>query len=205
MIERLTIVRHGETLDNARGVTQGWRDSDLSDEGREQIERLARRLATMGVTAVFSSSLPRAIVTATRIAEVLDLDVVELPNLREMNYGEWEGLPFMEIRGGQPEVYERWLADPSYPCPRGESFRDVLVRMQQAIDEVIWKSSGGHPVVVSHGTAIRVAATILLDLPLESAKSFMQQNAAINVFERRQDRWLLRVWNDATHLNGAQG
>lgn len=203
MIELLTIVRHGETVDNARGVTQGWRDSDLSDKGRHQIEQLSMRLSSMGITSVFSSSLPRAVTTARRIGDELGLDVVELDDLREMSYGEWEGLPFLEIRSEQADMYERWIGDPTVPCPGGESFNDVLGRMRRAISVIEAKAAGERPLVVSHGAAIRVAATALLGLPLEYLRVFVQHNAAINVFERRRDRWLLRVWNDAAHCNGA--
>ncbi len=59
MIERLILVRHGETVDNVRGVAQGWSDSELSVRGEEQIRKVAARLPAFGVTSLYCSTLPR--------------------------------------------------------------------------------------------------------------------------------------------------
>jgi broad specificity phosphatase PhoE len=50
--------------------------------------------------------------------------------------------------------------------------------------------------VVTHGTAIRIAVTALLDVPCTASRQFAQNNAAINVFLRRRERWILKVWNE---------
>ncbi|MGH9457181.1 MAG: histidine phosphatase family protein [Thermoanaerobaculia bacterium] len=200
MIRRLVVVRHGETRDNVRGIAQGWSDSELTERGLVQVERVAERLRDLGAGSLWTSPLPRASTTAEAIGRIAGLEPVPLDDLREMNCGEWEGMAFPEIHRGQPELYRRWAADPHEPCPGGESFRDVQVRIERAIakmDETV----DGEPatVLVSHGTAIRVLAMSLLDLPLRAARSFAQENAAVNIFERRPDRWVLRLWNDTTH------
>ncbi|HVR44949.1 MAG TPA: histidine phosphatase family protein [Thermoanaerobaculia bacterium] len=206
MIERLILIRHGETVDNVRGVAQGWSDSELSQQGQEQVDRVAQRLGAIGVGSLWSSTLPRAIATAEKIGRSIGLEPRLLDDLREMNCGDWEGLSFPELRRGDPETYRRWLSDPRQPCPGGESYHDVLVRMERAL-ETIRAELDGHPspvVIVSHGTAIRVLATSLLGVPLAAARNFAQDNAAVNAFERRADRWVLRVWNDTTHCGGPE-
>ncbi len=200
MIERLILVRHGETTHNSQGITQGWSDSGLSERGTEQVEGVARRLVAFRPTAVFCSTLPRAVSTAETIASQLALAVRQLPDLREMNCGRWEGMPFMNVRRDEPDFYRRWSEDPMLACPDGESYFDVMQRMERAFAE-IEESGEAVPVVVSHGTAIRIAATTLLSLPLESARGFAQDNAAINVFDRRANRYVLQRWNDTTHWN----
>lgn len=204
MIERLYLIRHGETVDNLRGVAQGWRDSALSPLGASQVERVAERLRDASLTALWCSTLPRAITTAEAIARSLSLEPRMLDDLREMNCGDWEGVSFLEVRRTQAEVYRRWIGDPREPCPGGESYHDVRERMKKAMKE-IEASLNGRPqrvAIVSHGTAIRVFATALLDLPLESARRLAQDNAAVNVFEWRSDRWVLKRWNDTTHCEG---
>lgn len=198
MIERLILVRHGETTHNSQGITQGWSDSGLSERGAGQVDGVARRLVVFSPTAVFCSTLPRAIATAEKIASRIGLTVRQLPDLREMNCGRWEGVPYMNVRRDEADFYKRWAEDPRLPCPDGESYFDVMERMQRAFSE-IEAAREPVPVVVSHGTAIRIAATSLLSLPLESARSFAQDNAAINVFERRAGRYVLQCWNDTTH------
>jgi broad specificity phosphatase PhoE len=203
MFERLILCRHGQTVDNARGVAQGWSDSDLSDEGREQARLLARRLVDLAPTSIYSSTLPRARKTAEIVSSELGLEVRELDDLREVNCGEWEGVAFDEVRRTQPELYRAWLHDPSTPAPGGESFSDVDTRVRRAmlaIGEHEAATQGKSiPVIVSHGLAIRILATGLLGLPLTSARTLLQDNASINLFEWRSDRYLLRCWNDVGH------
>jgi alpha-ribazole phosphatase len=196
MIEQLVLVRHGETEHNVQGIAQGWQDSQLSERGRAQVARLAERLHSMGVDAIYSSPLSRALATAEAIRAVTGLDITVLDELKEMNYGGWEGRNFLDIRKTEEDHYRRWVDDPSYPCPGGESHNDVLERMNRAFDVV---RGARRPVVVAHGTAIRVGATSLLGVPVSAALHLAQDNASINLFVWRGGRCVLKVWNDTSH------
>lgn len=198
MTEQLILVRHGETTHNVEGIAQGWGDSELSDRGRDQTIRLAQRLKSFAPDAIFSSPLKRALTTAQSIAEVTALDVRIIDELREMNYGRWEGQKFLEIRKTERDIYKRWVAEDDFPSPDGESHIDVLARIKRALETM---NGARRPIVVTHGTAIRIAATALLDLPLSAARHFAQDNAALNVFVRRGDTWVLKLWNDTTHCD----
>jgi len=195
MTEQLFLVRHGETLQNVAGIAQGWNDSELSDKGRRQVRALAERLANHAPTAIYSSPLGRALSTAQTIAEITGLEVQTLDDLREMNYGAWEGQSFLEVRRNDLDLYHRWIADPDCPSPDGESHNDVLRRMERAFAAI----DSARAVVVAHGTAIRIGATILLSAPVETSRHLAQDNAALNVFVRRGERWVLKLWNDTTH------
>jgi broad specificity phosphatase PhoE len=240
MIDQLILVRHGETVLNVAGIAQGWNDSALSETGQRQALALAERLKSQGVTAIFSSPLGRARTTAEVLAAAIGLPVATLPDLREMCYGEWEGMRFLDVRAQYPDDYVKWIDDADYPCPGGESHRDLLQRMEQAFVHVgvpLYPPSGaesgaqaGVPaglrssgkaaesapsaqdqsaspqneerqriVLVTHGTAIRVGATALLGAPLSTARHLAQDNASFNLFIRRGDRLVLKVWNDTTH------
>jgi len=201
VIEQLVLVRHGETVLNAVGVAQGWNDSALSGLGQRQVRALAQRLKPIGITAIYSSPLGRAMATAEVIAAAVGLPIVTVDDLREMGYGEWEGQRFAEVREQYADHYAKWIDDPDYPCPGGESHRDLLVRMQRALAHVEAGSNGARQrvVVVTHGTAIRVGATLLLGAPLSTSRHLAQDNASLNLFFRRGDRFVLRVWNDTTH------
>ena len=204
MIQRLIVIRHGETIDNLRGVAQGWRDSELSPRGKAQVERVAERVRDFAPDVLFCSTLPRAITTATVIGKRIGLEPIQLDDLREMNCGDWEGVSFVEVRQKDPELFRRWSTDPHEPCPGGESYGDVRARIERAL-EAIRARVNGQPstvAIVSHGTAIRLLATHLLALPLDAARHFAQENAAVNVFEFRGGRWVLRAWNDVTHCAG---
>ncbi len=199
MIEQLILVRHGETVHNVAGLAQGWGDSALSERGQRQVAALAHRVARMKPAAIFSSPLQRARTTADAIAGSSGLDVQLIDDLREMNYGTWEGKSFLDVRRNDEESYRRWISDLNFPSPEGESHQHVFDRMRRAF-EAIRAAANGHPVVaVTHGNAIRIAATVLLELPLSASRNLAQDNAAINISIWRGDRYVLKVWNDNTH------
>ena len=201
MIDQLVLVRHGETVHNAAGIAQGWNDSALSERGALQVLRLAERIARLKPTALFSSPLSRALATAQAIADATGLEIRTLDELREMNYGGWEGKSFLDVRRDDEEIYRRWIDDADCPCPGGESHNDLRTRMESAF-RAIEASANGQPlraVVVSHGTAIRIAATALLDVPTMTSRDFAQDNAAVNLFVRRGHRMVMKVWNDTSH------
>jgi broad specificity phosphatase PhoE len=197
VIERLILIRHGETVHNVDGIAQGWNDSALSPRGEEQVAALAERVAAMAVDAIYSSTLNRALSTARAIAKLTKHEIITLDELREMNYGDWEGQLFLDVRKNDDEIYRRWIDDGDVPCPNGESHNDVRRRMETAVSMM----EGRRVVAVSHGTAIRIAATALLDLPISAARQFAQDNASINIFMRRGDRFVVKLWNDTSHCS----
>jgi broad specificity phosphatase PhoE len=225
LIDELILVRHGETVHNVAGIAQGWNDSELSVRGLAQVERLAVRLQSMHVSAIYCSSLQRAITTGERIASPLGLELQLTDDLREMGYGSWEGRSFLDVRRNDYEIYRRWIDDADGKSPGGESHNDVRQRIESFIDALpgAWRQSAepaavgritaagvpaddatpaGRAVVVTHGTAIRIAATVLLRLPVMASRNFAQNNASINIFAWRGDRFVLKLWNDMTHCAG---
>lgn len=198
MIEQLILVRHGETLKNVEGIAQGWSDSELSPRGVQQVSRLAERLAGAECDALYSSPLGRAASTAQHISNATGLEVRTLDDLREMNYGTWEGQSFLDVRVSDAENFKRWSTETDFACPTGESHSAVFERMKRALDSLL---EHRRPIVVSHGTAIRIAVTALLGLPLSAARHFAQDNASCNLFLRRPHGWVLKVWNDTSHCS----
>ena len=195
MSRQLILVRHGQTVDNVNGIAQGWNDSALSEAGPEQVQRLASRLAQLKPTAIYSSPLGRALATAEAISAATGLPITQLDDLREMSYGGWEGRSFLDVRREDESTYQRWIHDAEASCPDGESHATVRRRIERALGQI----NSERPVVVTHGTAIRIAVTALLDVPVLTAMQFAQDNAALNLFVWRGDRWVLKVWNDSTH------
>ncbi|EDV26910.1 uncharacterized protein TRIADDRAFT_54326 [Trichoplax adhaerens] len=97
---KLTVVRHGETEANSRGIIQGHTDCPLSNIGRQQADLLGKRLSGSKFTHLFSSDLKRARQTmdAVVLANISDVEVIEDRRLRERNYGVHEGITFSELR-----------------------------------------------------------------------------------------------------------
>jgi broad specificity phosphatase PhoE len=201
VIDQLVLVRHGQTVHNVAGIAQGWSDSELSDLGREQVQKLAQRIADFNPTALYSSPIGRALSTAQAIRDVTGLEIITNEDFREMNYGRWEGCSFLDVRRADEDIYRRWIVDGEEPCPEGESHMDVQRRVVRGIAAVETE----RPVIVTHGTALRIAATALLGVPVMTSRNFAQENAALNVFLKRGERWILKHWNDAGHWQSNEG
>jgi probable phosphoglycerate mutase len=201
LFDHLLLVRHGETVHNVAGIAQGWNDSELSEAGRRQVASLAARIARDEPDTLYSSPLQRALTTAQAIADMTGLRIETLDDLREMNYGRWEGKSFLDVRREDDDIYRRWIDDPDAPCPDGESHNDVLARVTRAFESI----EGKRVVVVTHGTAIRIGATALLHAPLSLSRRLAVDNAAVSTFIRRGDRLVLKMWNDTSHCWKAEG
>ncbi len=136
----LLLVRHGETDWNAEGKLQGHTDRPLNDYGRRQAQALADRLAAEQIDAVYASDLSRARETAEILGAKLGLEVVVDPDLREKNWGSWEGLTSTERLHVDYE---------------GETSEEHRARMLRAVERIVEDHPGGTIVVVTHGGSLR--------------------------------------------------
>jgi probable phosphoglycerate mutase len=139
-VTTLLLVRHGETDWNAEGRLQGHTDRPLNDHGRRQAAALAERLADDDIDAVYASDLARARETAEILAERLGLPVVTDPDLRERNWGNWEGLT-----GTERDRVEYV----------GEDREAHGARVIQAVRRIAAQHPGERIVVVTHGGSLR--------------------------------------------------
>lgn len=144
-------MRHGETDWNAAGRLQGHTDRPLSDYGREQARRLAEEIAGEQFDAIYASDLARARETAVILAQQLRLPVVLDPDLREKDWGNWEGLT-------PAERLEVELV--------GESTEQHQKRMLAALGRIAAKYPYGRVIVVTHGGSMRRVQTEALGFAL---------------------------------------
>jgi broad specificity phosphatase PhoE len=151
-VTRLLLVRHGETDWNADGRLQGQTDRPLSDFGRRQARQLADALAEERLDAIYSSDLARARETAEIVAQRLKLPVSLEPDLRERNWGTWEGLTAIE-RDRVEFV--------------GESTKAHEERILRALRRISERHpDGGSVLVVTHGGSMRRVQTAALGMAM---------------------------------------
>ncbi len=125
------LVRHGEAP-VPPGVAIGHGDPLLSKKGRRQVLQLARRLAAEPLQRIFSSDLVRARLTAECIAVVHGLTVHVCPELREIDFGEWEGRSLGELWSEKPDEAKAWESDlRRVPSGFGERFEVLESRVAQ--------------------------------------------------------------------------
>jgi broad specificity phosphatase PhoE len=153
-VTTIILARHGETDWNRERRWQGQADPPLNELGREQSRRLAESLAGVPLAAVYSSDLRRAVETATIVAERTGVDVAPLPELREIDIGEWSGLTSEEIEDAYPENYRR-LQETGRGWESGETYQQLGERVVVAVKRIAAGHPGDQILVVAHGGAIR--------------------------------------------------
>ena len=124
MHARIFLVRHGATVLTAEDRFAGATNVQLSDEGREQVRRLAARLQGESIAAIYASPLDRTVETAGILAEPHGLEVQMRDGLREISHGRWEQMTRKEVEQAFPDEAAAWEKDPYTFAPvGGESAR----------------------------------------------------------------------------------
>ncbi len=162
----LYLVRHGEHALQGQIVAGRTGGIGLSPRGRTEAEAVAARLAGEPIEAIYASPLERARDTAAILAGRLDLPVTTRDDLIELDFGEWTGWTFDQVRADL-----RWLPWQRHrsiaAIPGGESWRGVQDRVVAALFDLRRIHPEGRVVVVSHGDVIRAALLFVLGMPLD--------------------------------------
>jgi 2,3-bisphosphoglycerate-dependent phosphoglycerate mutase len=200
----IVLARHGASAPARPGelfpLLDGHGDPALAPEGRQQAELLCARLRHEQVDKVFVTGLARTIETAAP----LGLPTVEVPELREVMLGEWEGGPFrIHVANGEPLALrviaqERWDL-----IPGAETMEHLAERVRAGIDKVVEQTGRGKVALVFiHGGIIgEICRQATSSRPFAFVHS---DNCSITRLVSFADgRWLLRSFNDTSHLSSA--
>jgi alpha-ribazole phosphatase len=193
-MSRLVLIRHAEPDQSMRGRSYGWLDVPLSPAGRAQAAAIAALLREARLDAIFASPLRRAIDTAAPLAEARGLTVVAHDGLRELDFGALEGSTFEDIARERPELYERWMCDPTETqFPDGESFADLRERVIAAAAEI--RSEHERAAIVAHGGVTRAILAEALEMPARAIFRLDQPYGAISVVDWMEGTALVRALN----------
>ncbi|OQA21672.1 MAG: Phosphoserine phosphatase 1 [Actinobacteria bacterium ADurb.Bin346] len=200
---KLFLIRHGQTDGNAQGRYQGSMDTHLTDEGRHQALCAKKYLANVKFSSIYSSNMKRAIETAQIISDGLPHEIKIRENLKEINFGKWEGLKFEEINQKYRSDYQAWLNDPfKSPPTGGESFTDLISRADSEIKKIISENPDGSSVaIITHGGVILALLVSWLKIPPECWRSIIQRQGAINVVVIDRDFPYISSVNYTGHIN----
>jgi broad specificity phosphatase PhoE len=182
----LWLIRHGETEWSVSGAHTGRTDIPLTDAGRRSAEGIRRYLNNRAFALVLSSPLSRALETC-RIAGYGDVAQIE-PNLREWDYGIYEGKTTAEIRKEVPD-WSVWSSE----IPNGESLDDVCQRAQKVIDRAL--RADGDVALFAHGHILRILATRWTQLPCKAGEVLALDTAAISILGYERETRVIRLWN----------
>lgn len=198
-VEKVLLIRHGETDFNREHRLQGLMATPLNERGREQAAAVARYLQGLLIDALYTSPVLRAQETAEIIGKQTGLPPRSDERLREIEFGQFEGLTFAEIERRFPAAHRNWRAGyMAYKAPQGESRQDVQQRMRAA-----WHDLTAHPqhssiALVTHGAAIAIfLGSMYATLPDRAI-----MNTSITTLERRDDIWEILSFALVPHING---
>src|ERR1700682_1697861 len=162
MHARIFLVRHGATVLTAEDRFAGATNVQLSDEGREQVRRLAARLQGENIAAIYASPLDRTMETAGILAEPHKLEVQTRDGLREISHGRWEQMTRREVEERFPEEAAEWEKDPyQFATEGGESGLAVTARALPVLIQLVREHPGKNILVVSHKATIRLLLSSL--------------------------------------------
>jgi broad specificity phosphatase PhoE len=204
MNTRIFLIRHGATTLTAEDRFAGSTDVPLSDEGREQVRRLAVRLSDEKISAVYASPLGRTVETASILAVPHQLEVVTRDGLREISHGHWEQMTRKEVDQKYPDEAAAWEEDPYTFAPLGgESGLGVTARALPVLIEIVRAHPGERVLVVSHKATIRLLLSSLLGFDPRRYRDNLDQNpAALNIVDFRGPvRARLTLFNDTSHYD----
>jgi broad specificity phosphatase PhoE len=184
--EHIYLIRHGETEWARDGRHTGRTDIPLTDTGREQAGFLLPIFDDVKFSRIFSSPLQRALETA-KLAGVGSR--VELENdLKEWDYGDYEGITTQQIRERLPG-WTIW----AQPCPNGESVEEVGRRADRVVAKL--RSFQGNIAVFSHGHFLRVLVCRWLDLPAVNGRHFLLGTSTLSILGYERDVPAIKTWN----------
>jgi alpha-ribazole phosphatase/probable phosphoglycerate mutase len=189
-MSRIVLVRHAEPEESAHGLCYGTLDVGLSDEGRAHAARLAASLAALPCDAVYASPRRRTIETAAP----LGLPTMVDDELREIDFGVFEGRRYDEIAESHPEIYRQWMEAPTtVTFPGGESYEDLRVRAVRALTRI--HAAHECAVVVTHGGVVRAGLAEWLSMPSEAIFRLDQRYCGITIVEWLGGTPIVRLMN----------
>jgi alpha-ribazole phosphatase/probable phosphoglycerate mutase len=193
---RLLLIRHAQPREEAHGRCYGSLDIGLSTRGRRRAALLARTLDRIALAAVYSSPRSRAVETAGPLAAQNGSTPIVDEALREIDFGEFEGRSYDEIRLAAPDLYRAWMETPTrVRFPGGESYGLLRRRALAAMDAIRRGHAGETVAIVSHGGVLRAMLADCLAMPDEAIFRLDQSYGGLSVVDWLDETPLVRVVN----------
>ncbi len=201
---RLILIRHGETDWNASLRYMGQANVPLNQQGRQQARLAGERLKGRGAVALYTSDLVRASETAQIVGDILNLKPQPMPELREIDVGQWEGLTPEELYRRFPDHMREYERDPARTVRLGgESYAQLQERALIALKRMEAQHTPEETVIAaSHGGTIRALLCHVIGLDLINFGKLWLDNGSLSELRHSGSGWRLLRLNDAAHLEG---
>jgi alpha-ribazole phosphatase len=182
------LMRHGEVANGGERRYNGHIDVDITENGVQQMRRLAGLLAGKSLSAVYCSDLIRSVKGARIVADAAGTTFTPLPELRERSVGAWEGLTAEEIKVRYPAEFVLWRTDLlNYRPPAGECLLDVKERILPVFKRLVGAHPGQEIAMLLHGGVNRIILSDALGMDLMNLFRIDQSFGALNIIDYHDD------------------
>jgi phosphoserine phosphatase len=193
---KIYIARHGETTWNVEGRIQGRSDPGLSLKGQQQSLALLEQLKKQSLSAIYTSSLQRSILTAQPIAHHFGLPIRQESDLDEIAFGVLEGRNLYQFDEVTKTEWERFKDDRFYyRIPGAENYTDVAYRIKPFIDKTLRNHEGEEVLVVGHRVVNRLLIGMLMEYPLEWVLKIEQTHDCLYLIQKNNEAKVFHYLN----------
>lgn len=195
---RLILVRHGETEENFRNITQGHLPGKLSRKGIQQASKVASQLCKSKIDIIYSSDLRRAVHTAEIIGRKCKAPIILMQDLRERNHGIFQGRSKEHLHQAFSTSKLPWH---KYRPPDGETFIEMKNRVLKSLRKIANQEMGKSVGIITHGGPILAIAAHISNHPMEKAIELRPDNTGITIIEYEAGKFRMIAHNQTGHLD----
>ncbi len=197
---KLILVRHALTVDNQKSRLSGHIDSSISEEGKEQIDKITNYLKDFDIDKIYTTTSSRTKDTVKKLSELKSIEIIEKESLKEISFGDFEGLTFDEIKDKYPKEFQDMIEKGyEYKYPNGESLIDSYNRVCIELDNII--SNNDRTILIcSHGGTIRNIITYLISNSYKYHWNFKIDNGSVTILEVQDGFTVITAMNNTSFI-----
>ena len=198
---KLILVRHALTVDNQKSRLSGHIDSSISEEGKEQIDKITNYLKDFDIDKIYTTTSSRTKDTVKKLSELKSIEIIEKESLKEISFGDFEGLTFDEIKDKYPKEFQDMIEKGyEYKYPNGESLIDSYHRVCIELDNIISNNDNRTILICSHGGTIRNIITYLISNSYKYHWNFKIDNGSVTILEVQDGFTVITAMNNTSFI-----
>ena len=198
---KLILVRHALTVDNQKSRLSGHIDSSISEEGKEQIDKITNYLKDFDIDKIYTTTSSRTKDTVKKLSELKSIEIIEKESLKEISFGDFEGLTFDEIKDKYPKEFQDMIEKGyEYKYPNGESLIDSYNRVCIELDNIISNNDDRTILICSHGGTIRNIITYLISNSYKYHWNFKIDNGSDTILEVQDGFTVITAMNNTSFI-----
>lgn len=199
------LIRHGNTEFNEKKLFRGHFDVPLDKTGIEQAEKTGKFLKDINLDVIYSSPLNRAYKTAEMIKEYQSgnnkIEILKEDGFIDLNFGEWEGKSYDEVKSLYPEIYNQWIREPfKITIPGGESLYSAQNRAWERLKKIVTENTDSYLAIVTHRIITKLLILKMLDISEAGIWKINQAPCCINIFEYNYGTFFVSLLNYNFHI-----